>query len=180
MSGPLERDYHDQVWGVPEHDERALFRMLILEGQQAGLSWSTILKKMDALRAAYDDFDPEKLACYGEDKVEALLQNPGIIRNRLKVRAAIGNARCYLKLCQRHGSLGAFIWGYVGGRPIVNEWQSADQVPAATDLSGRISKDLKALGFSFVGSTIVYAYLQAIGVVNDHLAHCAFRRAPGR
>ncbi len=174
--GP-EQDYHDRVWGVPEHDDRALFKMLILEGQQAGLSWSTILKKMDALSEAYDGFDPAVLARYGEDKLSALMQNPGVIRNRLKVRAAVENAKAYFALCEKHGSLDAFLWGYVGGASVVNHWESLAQVPASTPLSDRISRDLKALGFKFVGTTIVYAYLQAVGVVNDHLVLCAFRRA---
>jgi DNA-3-methyladenine glycosylase I len=174
--GP-EQDYHDSVWGVPEHDERALFKMLILEGQQAGLSWSTILRKMDALSEAYDGFDPAALARWDEERIAAVLQNPGVIRNRLKVRAAVGNAKAYFALCERHGSLEAFLWGYVGGAPQVNRWESFSQVPAHTPLSDEISRDLKALGFKFVGSTIVYAWLQAVGVVNDHLTSCAFRRA---
>jgi DNA-3-methyladenine glycosylase I len=175
----LERNYHDHVWGVPVHDDRTLFKMLILEGQQAGLSWSTILSKMDALCAAYDDFDPEKLKGYREDKVAALLQDAGIIRNRLKILAAIHNAERYYALCEKYGSLNDFLWGYVDGKPIVNEWTSLSQIPASTQLSDRISKDLKAMGFKFVGSTIVYAFMQAVGMVNDHLVSCAFRRADG-
>lgn len=174
----LEQDYHDRVWGVPVHDDGALFKMLMLEGQQAGLSWSTILKKMDQLCEAYDGFDPAILAQYDEAKVAALLQNPGIIRNRLKILSAIENAKAYFRLCERYGSLDAFLWGYVGGVPVVNRWESLSQVPASTELSDRISKDLKKWGFKFVGSTIVYAFLQAVGVVNDHLVSCAFRRAP--
>ena len=173
----LEQEYHDKVWGVPVHDDRTLFRMLMLEGQQAGLSWSTILRKMDALNEAYDGFDPALLARYGEDKLAELLANPGIIRNRLKIRAAIENAKAYFTLCQRHGSLDQFLWGYVDGAPVVNRWERLDQVPASTPLSDRISADLKKLGFKFVGTTIVYAFLQAVGVVNDHLVSCAFRRA---
>jgi len=177
----LEQEYHDRVWGVPVHDDRALFRMLMLEGQQAGqqagLSWSTILRKMDALDAAYDGFDPAVLIGYGEDKVAELMGNPGIIRNRRKILAAIENARAYFSLCEQHGSLDEFLWGYVGGKPVVNHWESLSQLPASTPLSDRISKDLKNLGFKFVGSTIVYAFLQAVGVVNDHLVSCAFRRA---
>lgn len=172
----LEQDYHDNVWGVPVHDDRELFKMLILEGQQAGLSWSTILRKMDALCAAYDDFNPAAVAQYGEDKVEQLLQNSGIIRNRLKINAAIENARRYFDLRAKYGSLDAFLWHYVEGKPVVNHWARLEQVPAATPLSDRISADLKSLGFKFVGSTIVYAYLQAVGVVNDHLVGCHFRR----
>ena len=174
--GGPERDYHDRVWGVPVHDDRALFRMLMLEGQQAGLSWSTVLRKMGALDEAYDGFDPAALARYGEEKVAQLLKNPGVIRNHLKIRAAIENARAYFHLCEAHGSLDAFLWGYVGGAPVVNRWESPSQVPASTPLSDRISQDLKKLGFRFVGTTIVYAFLQAVGIVNDHLVSCAFRR----
>jgi DNA-3-methyladenine glycosylase I len=173
----LEQAYHDRVWGVPVHDDKMLFRMLMLEGQQAGLSWSTILRKIDALDEAYDGFDPAVLVRYGEDKAAELLQNPGIIRNRLKVRAAAENARAYFRLCEVHGSLDAFLWGYVDGTPVVNHWERLSQVPASTLLSDRISRDLKAFGFKFVGTTIVYAFLQAVGVVNDHLVSCAFRRA---
>jgi DNA-3-methyladenine glycosylase I len=175
--GP-EREYHDHVWGVPIHDDRALFKMLMLEGQQAGLSWSTILRKMDALNEAYDGFDPAIVARYGEDKVAQLLQNPGIIRNRLKILAVIENAKAYFRLCERYDSLDAFLWGYVEGKSVVNRWERLSEVPASTELSDRISKDLKNLGFKFVGTTIVYAFLQAVGVVNDHLVSCAFRRAP--
>ncbi len=173
----LEQEYHDEVWGVPVHDDKALFRMLMLEGQQAGLSWSTILRKMDALNDAYDGFDPAILVQYGEAKVAELLGNPGIIRNRLKILAAIGNARAYFALCESHGSLDQFLWAYVDGAPVLNHWESLSQVPASTPLSDRISVDLKKLGFKFVGTTIVYAFLQAVGVVNDHLVSCAFRRA---
>lgn len=173
----LEQEYHDRVWGVPVHDDKALFRMLMLEGQQAGLSWSTILKKMDALNDAYDGFDPALLAQYGEAKVAELLGNPGIIRNRLKILAAIGNARAYHALCEAHGSLDQFLWAYVDGVPVANHWESLAQVPASTPLSDRISLELKKLGFKFVGTTIVYAFLQAVGVVNDHLVSCSFRRA---
>jgi DNA-3-methyladenine glycosylase I len=173
----LEQKYHDRVWGVPVHDDQALFRMLMLEGQQAGLSWSTILKKMDALNAAYDGFDPALLIQYGEANVAQLMNNPGIIRNRLKILAAIQNARAYFALCETHGSLDRFLWAYVDGAPVVNHWESLGEVPASTPLSDQISKDLRKLGFRFVGTTIVYAFLQAVGVVNDHLVSCAFRRA---
>lgn len=173
----LEQEYHDRVWGVPVHDDRALFRMLMLEGQQAGLSWSTILRKMDALNVAYDGFDPALLIMYGEAKVAQLLGNPGVIRNRLKILAAIGNARAYFALCEAHGSLDRFLWAYVDGKPVVNHWERLDQVPASTPLSDQISVDLKRLGFKFVGTTIIYAFLQAVGVVNDHLIFCSFRRA---
>ena len=173
----LEQAYHDTVWGVPVHEDKALFRMLMLEGQQAGLSWSTILKKMDALDKAYDGFDPALLIQYDDEKVAQLMGNPGIIRNRLKIHAAIQNARAYFALIEQYGSLDEFLWGYVDGKPVVNHWERLDQVPASTPLSDRISVDLKKLGFKFVGTTIVYAFLQAVGVVNDHLASCAFRRA---
>ncbi|MDR3050347.1 MAG: DNA-3-methyladenine glycosylase I [Oscillospiraceae bacterium] len=165
------RAYHDVQWGKPCHDERELFEMLILEGAQAGLSWATLLHKRENYRAAFDGFDPAIIAAYGEDKAQALLQNPGIIRNRLKVSAAITNARAALKL----GSLNDFLWSYVHGAPIVNHWEHTRDVPVTTPLSDRISRDLKKLGFKFVGSTIVYSYMQAVGLVNDHLAWCAFR-----
>lgn len=173
-AGPLEQAYHDTVWGIPEHDDRTLFKMLILEGMQAGLSWSTILKKMDTLCAAFDDFDPERVACYDERKIEALLGDPGIIRNRRKVEAAIRNARAYIALKEQYGSLDAFLWAYVGGEPIQGRRASMSEVPSSTELSDQISKDLKKLDFGFAGSTIVYAFMQAVGMVNDHLVTCAF------
>jgi DNA-3-methyladenine glycosylase I len=172
---PLSRRYHDSEWGAPCHDERRLFKMLILEGKQAGLSWYGILKKMDTLSAAFDDFDPQKLAAYDAAKVARLLQDPGIIRNRLKVNAAITNAKAYFKLCEPHGSLDKYLWGVIGGRQVTGNWETQDQVPATSPLSDEISRDLKQLGFKFVGSTIIYSYLQAVGVVNDHLISCAFR-----
>ncbi|MDR2690519.1 MAG: DNA-3-methyladenine glycosylase I [Azoarcus sp.] len=172
----LTQQYHDHKWGIPVHNERELFKMLILEGQQAGLSWSTILKKMDTLCAAFDDFDPRILAGYGDAKVEQLLQDPGIIRNRLKINAAIQNAKAYFKLCEHHGSLDAFIWAYVDGKPIINEWSEMKQIPARTGLSDTISQDLQKYGFKFVGSTIAYAFMQSVGLVNDHLLSCHFRR----
>jgi DNA-3-methyladenine glycosylase I len=172
----LEQEYHDKKWGIPVHDERELFRMLILEGKQAGLSWSTILKKMDSLCAAFDDFDPARIVHYDEQKVNTLLQNSGIIRNKLKVNAVIQNARAYFKLCDAHGSLDHFFWSYVDHQPIVNAWERMAQLPASTPLSDVISKDLKKAGFKFVGSTIVYSFMQSVGMVNDHLVSCAFRR----
>lgn len=168
----IERNYHDTKWAVPLHDERELFRMLLLEGMQAGLSWVTILNKMDAFDAAFDGFDPVLLAKYDEKKVEELLANPGIIRNKLKIRGAIKNAQAYLKLCEEFGSLDKYLWSYVENKPIQNAWKSMEEVPAKTELSEKISRDLKKRGFSFVGPTIIYAYMQAIGMVNDHLAHC--------
>lgn len=170
----LEREYHDREWGVPVHDERRLFKMLCLEGMQAGLSWRTVLTKMDAFCAAFDDFDPEKVTAYDEEKVEALMQNEGIIRNRLKINSVITNARAYKELCGEFGSLDSYLWAYVDGAPIQNAWETQEQIPASTPLSDAISKDLKKRGFKFVGSTIIYAYIQSIGMVNDHLVSCAF------
>jgi DNA-3-methyladenine glycosylase I len=175
----LERAYHDEVWGVPVHDDRALFRMLILDGMQAGLSWSTILKKMDAMMAAFDGFDPEIVAAYGPEKVEALLQDPGIIRNRLKVNAVIGNAKAYFNIVEEFGSFDAYLWGFVGGVPIVNAWEKMEDVPTHTEISDALGKDLKKRGFKFVGTTIVYAFMQAIGMVNDHIVSCAFYKREG-
>lgn len=171
----VERDYHDRQWGVPVYDERMLFKMLILEGMQAGLSWLTVLRKMEALCRAFDDFVPELLADYGAEKEAELLQNEGIIRNRLKIKAASTNARAYLKLREDCGSFSDYLWDFVDRRPIVNAWQSSAEVPAKTELSDRISRDLKGRGFTFVGSTIVYAFMQAVGMVNDHLVDCDFR-----
>jgi len=168
---PLMREYHDAQWGKPCHNERELFEMLTLEGAQAGLSWSTILHKRENYRAAFDDFDIAKIAQYDEDKVAKLLKNPGIVRNRLKIHSVITNAQIVLAL----GSLSDFIWAYVDGVPIVNVWEQQENMPAKTELSDRISRDMKKLGFKFVGSTIVYSYLQAVGVVNDHMRDCAFK-----
>jgi DNA-3-methyladenine glycosylase I len=165
------RNYHDTQWGKPCHDERELFEMLILEGAQAGLSWSCVLNKRENYCAAFDNFDVEKVAAYGEDKIAQLLQNPGIIRNRLKINAAITNARLVLRL----GGLDKFLWDYVGGQPIVNHWAQQEDMPATSPLSDQISKDMKKMGFKFVGSTIIYSYMQAIGMVNDHMAWCDFR-----
>ena len=170
-ANPRYLDYHDHEWGVPCHDERRLFEMLNLEGAQAGLSWETILNKRDSYRVAFDDWDAEKIARYDETKVAELLANPGIVRNRLKVAAAIGNARAYLAMREQGLSLNGYLWGWVDGKPIVNDWPDGSR-PAKTALSDRISKDLSKRGFKFVGSTIVYAYLQGIGVVNDHDKAC--------
>ena len=171
----LSQRYHDDEWGVPSHDEHHLFKMLILEGQQAGLSWHGILKKMDTLCAAFDDFDPQTLAAYDEAKVGRLLQDPGIIRNRLKVQAAVTNAQAYFRLCEQHGSLDSYLWAFTGGQPVVGNWENQEQIPATTPLSDKISQDLKKQGFKFVGPTIIYSYLQAVGVVNDHILSCTFR-----
>lgn len=164
--------YHDQEWGVPCRDELRLFEMLNLEGAQAGLSWETILNKRDNYRAAFDGWDARKISAYDEAKVEQLLADPGIVRNRLKVNAAITNARAYLRLLEEGSSLSALLWGYVDGKPIVNRIAAQGERPARTELSDRISKDLAKRGFKFVGSTIIYAYMQGIGMVNDHDLAC--------
>lgn len=169
---PLYRDYHDYEWGVPVHDDRKLFELLILEGAQAGLSWYTVLKKRDPYREAFDGFDPQRVAAYDEAKVDELLANPGIIRNRLKVQAAVANAQSFLKVQEEFGSFDAYIWRFVGGQPIVNDWKHISDVPATTPQSDAMSKDLKKRGFKFVGSTICYAYMQAAGMVNDHTEEC--------
>ena len=168
--------YHDQEWGVPLHDERGLFEFLVLEGAQAGLSWATILNKRPGYRRAFDDFDAERIARYGESDVARLMTDPGIVRNRLKIAAAIVNARATLALRQAAGGLDAYFWGFVDGRPIQNAWTDLSQVPARTALSDTLSRDLKRRGFKFVGPTIVYAFMQATGLVNDHLTGC-FRHA---
>ena len=165
-------DYHDTEWGVPERDDRALFEKLLLDGAQAGLSWKTILDKREGYRRAFDGFDPEAIAAYGEKDVERLLADPGIVRNRQKVRSAIGNARAYLELQAELGSFGDYLWSFVGGEPIRNSWRSTDQLPAQTEISVALSKDLGKRGFRFVGPTIVYAFMQAVGMVNDHLVTC--------
>lgn len=166
--------YHDHEWGVPCHDETRLFEMLNLEGAQAGLSWETILNKRDNYRAAFDDWDACKIAGYDAVKVAALLADAGIVRNRLKIAAAISNAQAYLRLCAEVGGLDPYLWAFVDGQPIRNAWIDRHQIPAKTPLSDRISKDLIKRGFKFVGSTISYAYMQAIGMVNDHAADCEF------
>ena len=164
--------YHDTEWGVPLHDERALFEFLTLEGAQAGLSWSTILKKREGYRRAFDNFDAERIARYDEADVARLLGDPGIVRNRLKVASTIANARATLAIREEFGGLDAYFWRFVDGHPIQNAWTELSQVPASTPLSDRISRDLKQRGFKFVGSTIVYAHMQATGMVNDHLVSC--------
>ena len=169
---PLYIDYHDNEWGRPVHDDNKLFEMLILEGAQAGLSWITVLKKRGAYRKAFDGFDPQKVALYDDAKIAELLANEGIIRNRLKINAAIVNAKLFLKIVETHGSFDKFIWGYVDYKPIVGSWESFEKMPTTTEISDRISKDLKKLGFKFVGSTIIYSFMQAVGMVNDHLTSC--------
>jgi DNA-3-methyladenine glycosylase I len=171
-ANPRYLAYHDEEWGVPCHDETTLFEMLNLEGAQAGLSWETILNKRDGYRAAFDGWDVEKIARYDDAKVAELLGNAGIVRNRLKVAATITNAQAYLRLRDEAGGLDSFLWSYVDGAPIQNTWNSRSEVPAKTALSDRISKDLAKRGFKFVGSTIIYAYMQATGMVNDHCIDC--------
>ncbi|KAA3645457.1 MAG: DNA-3-methyladenine glycosylase I [Chloroflexi bacterium] len=169
---PLYIEYHDHQWGVPEHDDQTLFEMLILEGAQAGLSWITILKKRAAYVEAFDEFDPHIVARYDEDKIQALLQNAGIVRNKLKIRSAVSNAQAFLELQQEFGSFDKYIWGFVGGKPKVNQWPTLDDIPAKTEEAEAMSKDLKKRGFSFVGPTICYAFMQATGMVNDHTTDC--------
>jgi DNA-3-methyladenine glycosylase I len=171
-SDPLYVAYHDEEWGVPVHDDRILFEFLILEGAQAGLSWSTILNKREGYRRAFDGFDPQKVAAYDEDKIAQLLADPGIVRNRLKVRSAVQNAQAFLRIQEEFGSFDAYVWQFVGGQPIHNSWQSLSDIPAETEQSRALSKDLKKRGFNFVGPTIMYAFMQAVGMVNDHVVDC--------
>jgi DNA-3-methyladenine glycosylase I len=171
-TNPLYVRYHDEEWGVPERDGRALFEKLLLDGAQAGLSWETILNKRENYRRAFDGFDPGRIARYGARKTAALLADPGIVRNRQKVAAFVGNAKAYLELVEREGDFGRWLWAFTDGVPVQNRWTGSRQIPASTPLSDAISKELKARGFKFVGSTIVYAFLQAVGVVNDHLVTC--------
>ncbi|MEX1276566.1 MAG: DNA-3-methyladenine glycosylase I, partial [Bacteroidota bacterium] len=169
---PLYILYHDREWGVPVHDDRRLFEMLILEGAQAGLSWITILRKRENYRRAFDNFEAKKIARYGAPKVRELLANDGIVRNRLKIAATIGNAKAFLTVQKEFGSFNRYIWQFVGGKPIVNRRQSMQDIPATTPESDAMSKELKMRGFKFVGSTICYAFMQACGLVNDHLVSC--------
>jgi DNA-3-methyladenine glycosylase I len=171
-SNPLMIEYHDTEWGVPLHDEQRLFEFLILEGMQAGLSWSTILNKRENFRRAFAEFDVEKVAHFGQREINRLLQDAGIIRNRLKIEAAINNAQRFIEVQNELGSFDAYIWGFVAGTPIQNGFKTLKELPAKTPLSDAISKDLKARGFKFVGSTIVYAHMQATGMVNDHTVDC--------
>ncbi len=168
----IYQKYHDLEWGRPLHDDNRLFEMLILEGMQAGLSWLTILKKREAFRKAFDNFDIEKIIEYDDCKIEALMQNKDIIRNRLKIQSVKQNAICFKKVQSMHGSFDSFIWNYVGNNPIINSWDKISSIPASTNLSDKISKDMKKLGFKFIGSTIIYAYMQSIGMVNDHTTDC--------
>jgi DNA-3-methyladenine glycosylase I len=164
--------YHDEEWGTPLHDDKKIFELLILEGMQAGLSWSTVLNKRKNFRKAFDDFDYEKIIMYDEEKVEELLQNKGIIRNRLKISSVIANAHAFLKLREKFGSFNNYIWKFVDQKPIDNICRTIKDIPASSALSDKISKDMKKIGFKFVGSTIIYSFMQAIGLVNDHVTHC--------
>jgi DNA-3-methyladenine glycosylase I len=166
------RDYHDQEWGVPVRDDRTHFEFLVLEGAQAGLSWRTVLRKRASYRHAFAEFDPVRVARFNRRSIERLLADPGIIRNRLKVESAVSNAKCFLAVQEEFGSFDAYVWRFVGGRPIVNAWRRQKQVPATSPESDALSRDLKQRGFKFVGSTVIYAHMQATGLVNDHLVDC--------
>ena len=171
-SNDLYKKYHDEEWGVPVYEDQKLFEFLILETFQAGLSWITILKKRENFKLAFDDFDYKKVALYSEDKIQELLQDAGIIRNQLKIRAAVSNATAFIKVQEKFGSFSKYIWKFTNGQPIQNNRQSLKEVPTATPLSDEISKDLKKRGFKFVGSTVIYAHMQATGMVDDHVADC--------
>lgn len=176
---PLYVRYHDDEWGVPVHDDRTHFEFLILEGAQAGLSWSTILKKRENYREAFAGFDPERVARFGKREIERLVKNPGIVRNRLKVESAAKNARAFLAVQEEFGSFDRYVWRFAGGRPIQNRWSHVREVPATSAESDALSKDLKKRGFTFVGSTIMYAHMQAVGMVNDHVVDCFRHRELG-
>jgi DNA-3-methyladenine glycosylase I len=172
LEDPLYRDYHDKEWGVPVHNDRVLFEFLVLEGAQAGLSWGTILRKRKNFRRAFDGFDPVKVSRYSQRKIAELLDDPGIIRNRLKIESAIRNARAFLEVQREFGSFDSYIWGFVGGRTKVNRWRTLKEIPATTSESKAMSRDLLRRGFRFVGPTICYAHMQATGMVNDHVTAC--------
>jgi DNA-3-methyladenine glycosylase I len=172
---PLMQKYHDEEWGVICRDETKLFEMLILEGAQAGLSWQTVLNKRENYRKAMSGFDPSKIAKYTQKKIDSLLQNPGIIRNKLKVNSAVKNAKAFLVVQKEFGSFYNYLWSFVDGKQVINRWKSMQQMPATSELSDRLSKDLKKRGFNFVGSTICYSYLQAVGIIDDHLVSCSFK-----
>lgn len=169
---PLDIEYHDQEWGVPVHEDQVLFEFLVLEGMQAGLSWTTILHRRETMRTAFDNYDLQKISHYKQDKIDALLLDSGIIRNKLKVNAVITNARLFLEIQKEFGSFDNYLWSYVHHQPVVGHWKTQKDVPVSTPLSDALSKDLKKRGFKFVGTTIMYAYLQAMGVVNDHEVTC--------
>jgi len=172
LHSDLSKKYHDVEWGVPQHDDKVLFEFLVLEGMQAGLSWETILKKRDHFRTAFDNFNYSKITKYPQDRIERLLQDKGIIRNRLKIQSVIANAKCFLTIQEEFGSFNKYIWDYVDHKPIVNSWNSLSELPSHTELSEKISKNLKKRGFKFVGATIIYAFMQAVGIVNDHITSC--------
>jgi DNA-3-methyladenine glycosylase I len=172
LSNELSIRYHDEEWGKPLHDDQGFFEFLILEGAQAGLSWDTILRKRENYRKAFDGFDPAKVARYTDKKIERLLKDEGIIRNRLKIASAVTNAKAFLKVQKEFGSFDKYIWSFIGGKPVANRWKQSSQIPATSDLSDALSKDLKKRGFKFVGTTIMYAFMQATGLVNDHLVSC--------
>jgi DNA-3-methyladenine glycosylase I len=172
VTDPLYLDYHDREWGVPVHDEKKHFEFLVLETMQAGLSWHIILKKREHFRKAFNGFDPERVAKYNERKIQSLLADAGIVRNQLKIRAAVHNAKRFLEVQKEFGSFDAYLWSFVGGKPVLNRWKRLSQLPATSPLSDRVSGALRERGFKFVGSTVVYAHLQAVGLVNDHLVDC--------
>lgn len=172
----IYQDYHDHEWGVPLHDDKRLFEMLILEGMQAGLSWLTVLKKREAFRLAFDGFDVDKVINYDQEKIAILMENKDIIRNRLKIESAIRNAKAFKKVQEQYGSFDSYIWSYVDNEPTINQYNTLKEIPANTPLSDAISKDLKKRGFNFVGSTIIYAFMQSIGMVNDHTKDCYLYR----
>lgn len=169
----IYQDYHDEEWGIPSYDDQHLFEMLILEGAQAGLSWLTVLKKREGYKRAFDNFDAKKISRYKQPRIDKLLQNPEIIRNKLKVNAAVINARAFLEIKKEFNSFSEYIWQFIGGKPVINKWKKLSDIPVKTDVSDAMSKDLKKRGFKFIGSTICYAYMQAVGMVNDHTTDCA-------
>ncbi|MBE0663319.1 MAG: DNA-3-methyladenine glycosylase I [Bacteroidales bacterium] len=179
LNDPLMIAYHDTEWGVPVHDDKKWFEFIVLDTFQAGLSWRTVLHKRESFRAALDGFDFEKIALYGEPKIGALLENPRIIRNKLKIRSCISNAQAFIRVRAEHGSFDSFIWKFVNGKPIINKWASTKQIPATSPESDLMSKELKKLGFKFVGSTTCYAFMQAGGMINDHLTDCFRYREVG-
>jgi len=172
LSSPSEQQYHDLEWGVPVHDDRLLFEFLVLEGAQAGLSWATVLNKRDNYRKAFDNFNVERVTSYDDKKINALLANPGIVRNKQKINSAVTNAQAFLTVQREFGSFDSYIWQFVDGRPLHNAWESATDIPVSTQISNLMSKDLKKRGFKFVGNTICYAFMQATGMVNDHTVDC--------
>ena len=171
-AGRLDVEYHDTEWGVPVHDDRVLFELLVLEGAQAGLSWSTILNKRAGYQKAFSGFDPRKIARYGKARIERLLKNPAIVRNRLKVESTVSNARAFLAVQKEFDRFATYLWAFVDGKPLRNRWRKSEQVPVSTGLSDKLSKDLKQRGFRFVGTTICYSYMQAVGLINDHQVSC--------